>query len=97
VNEIFFERVNTFKYLGVELRTDGDIHGEIQHEQKVAIFEWKVLRKIFSTKKDRSTSLWKRRTNLKLRELFSETDIVATLKSKSILAGQDTCGEHKTG
>jgi hypothetical protein len=43
-----------------------------------------VLRKIFGPKKDRSTGLWERRTDLELRELFSEADIVATLKSKRI-------------
>ena len=40
--------------------------------------------KIFGIKKDRSIGLWEWRTNLKLRELFSEADIVAMLKSKCI-------------
>lgn len=52
--------------------------------QKVAIFERKVLRKIFGPKKDRSTGLRERRTKLELRELLKEADIVATLKSKLI-------------
>jgi len=30
VNGMLFERVNTFKYLGVESRSDGDNHREIQ-------------------------------------------------------------------
>lgn len=30
VNEMLFNRVNTFKYLGVELRVDGNNHTEIQ-------------------------------------------------------------------
>lgn len=30
VNEMLFDRVNTFKYLGVELRVDGNNHREIQ-------------------------------------------------------------------
>lgn len=58
-------------------------------EQKVDIFKRKVLRKIFGPKKNRSTGLWERQTNLELRELLSEADIVATLKSKRII-----CAEH---
>jgi len=135
MNEMLFDRVNTFKYLRVELRADEDNHREIQQrinsaykcffalksifnsklvsfeaktilykvmilpivlyacetwtttntdEQKVAIFEIKVLRKTFGPKKDCSTGMWERRTNLELRELLSEADIVATLKSKRI-------------
>jgi len=53
--------------------------------QKVAIFERKVLRKIFGPTKYGLTGLWERRTTkLKLRELLKEADIVATLKSKRI-------------
>jgi len=40
-------------------------------KQKVAIFERKVLRKIFGPKKYHSTGLWERRTNLELRELLN--------------------------
>jgi hypothetical protein len=33
VNGMLFERVNTFKYLGVELRADGNIHKEIKKKK----------------------------------------------------------------
>ncbi|KAF0759526.1 Uncharacterized protein FWK35_00023362 [Aphis craccivora] len=50
-------------------------------EQKVAIFERKVIRKIFCPKKERSTGLCEQWTNLELRELFNEAGIAAKLKS----------------
>ncbi|KAF0711389.1 ribosome biogenesis protein TSR3 isoform X1, partial [Aphis craccivora] len=71
VNEMLFNRVNTFKYLGVELRVDGNNHTEIQQRINSAnkCFEtWTTTktdeqkvaifeRKIFGPKKDRSTGL----------------------------------------
>ena len=39
---------------------------------------------IWPQKKDHYTGLWELRTNLELRELFSEADIEARLKSKRI-------------
>jgi len=53
-------------------------------EQKVAIFERKVIRKIFCPKKERSTGLCEQWTNLELRELFNEAGIAAKLKSNRI-------------
>lgn len=48
----------------------------------------KALRKIFGPTKYLSTGLKERQTNLELREVFGEADIVAMLKSKRIsLAG----------
>lgn len=36
VKEMFFERVNIFKYLGLKLRADGDNHREIQQIINIA-------------------------------------------------------------
>lgn len=44
-------------------------------EQKVIIFERKILLKTFGPKKYRVTDLWERRTNLELKELFGQADI----------------------
>lgn len=53
-------------------------------EKKLAIFERKVLRQIFSPKKNEETNEFKHRTINVLYELYNQPDIVLVMKSKRI-------------
>jgi len=48
------------------------------------IFERKILRRIFSFKKNSEDSEYERRTNAELKELLNETDIVGVLKRRRL-------------
>ncbi|KAJ4426192.1 hypothetical protein ANN_27001 [Periplaneta americana] len=53
-------------------------------EQRLRVFENKVLRKIFGAKRDEVTGEWKKLHNAELRVLYSSPDIIRNIKSRRL-------------
>ncbi|KAJ4444898.1 hypothetical protein ANN_06696 [Periplaneta americana] len=56
----------------------------LRGEQRLRVFENKVLRKIFGAKRDEVTGEWKKLHNAELHALFSSPDIIRNIKSKRL-------------
>ncbi|KAJ4448086.1 hypothetical protein ANN_10098 [Periplaneta americana] len=54
----------------------------LREEQKLRIFENKVLRKIFGAKRDEVTGEWRTLHNVELHALYSSPDIIRNIKSR---------------
>ncbi|KAJ4447749.1 hypothetical protein ANN_09757 [Periplaneta americana] len=54
----------------------------LREEQRLSVFENKVLRKIFGAKKDEVTGEWRKLHNAELHALHSSSDIIANIKSR---------------
>ena len=50
-------------------------------KEKMRVFENKIIRKIFVSKRDKQTGEWRKLHNVKLRNLYRNVDIIRTLKS----------------
>ena len=54
----------------------------LREEQRLRVFENKVLRKIFGTKRDEVTGEWRKLHNAELHALYSSPDIIRNIKSR---------------
>ncbi|KAJ4439479.1 hypothetical protein ANN_07603 [Periplaneta americana] len=54
----------------------------LREEQRLRVFENKVLRKIFGTKRDEVTEEWRRLHNAELHALYSSPDIIRNIKCR---------------
>ncbi|KAJ4445793.1 hypothetical protein ANN_12478 [Periplaneta americana] len=57
---------------------------EFTSEHRLRVFENKVLRKIFGTKKDEVTGEWRKLHNTELQALYSSPDIIRNIKSRRL-------------
>ncbi|KAJ4450993.1 hypothetical protein ANN_02428, partial [Periplaneta americana] len=71
IGNLSFEEVEKFKYLGAT-------------EQRLRVFENKILRKIFGAKKDEVTGEWRKLHNAELHALYSSPDIIRNIKSRRL-------------
>ena len=67
---------------------------EEQEEQRLRVFENKVLRKIFRAKKDEITGEWRKLHNAKLRALYSSSNIIRSLKSRRLRWAGQVCSTY---
>jgi hypothetical protein len=56
----------------------------LTEEQRLRVFENRVLRRIFGPKKDEATREWRRLHNEELNHLYSSTNIIRVTKSRSM-------------
>ncbi|KAJ4446097.1 hypothetical protein ANN_12789 [Periplaneta americana] len=56
----------------------------LREEHRLRVFENKVLRKIFGTKRDEVTGEWRKLHNTELHALYSSPDIIRNLKSRRL-------------
>ncbi|KAJ4435463.1 hypothetical protein ANN_18079 [Periplaneta americana] len=56
----------------------------LREEQKLRVFENKVLRKIFGAKRDEVTGEWRKLHNAELHALYSSPDIIRNIKSRRL-------------
>ncbi|KAJ4441365.1 hypothetical protein ANN_11220 [Periplaneta americana] len=56
----------------------------LREEQRLKVFENKVLRKIFGAKRDEVTGEWRKLHNAELRALYSSPDIIRNIKSRRL-------------
>ncbi|KAJ4447611.1 hypothetical protein ANN_09618 [Periplaneta americana] len=60
------------------------IQTDAPEEQRLRVFENKVLRKIFGAKRDEATGEWRKLHNTELHALFSSPDIIRNIKSRRL-------------
>ena len=64
-------------------------------EQRLRVFENKILRKIFGIKRDEITGEWRKLNNAELYALYSSFNIIRNLKSRQLRwAGHVACMEE---
>ncbi|KAJ4435647.1 hypothetical protein ANN_18263 [Periplaneta americana] len=64
----------------------------LRKEQRLRMFENKVLRKIFGAKRDEVTGEWRKLHNTELHALYSSPDIIRNIKSRRLRrAGPSSC------
>ncbi|KAJ4451284.1 hypothetical protein ANN_02745 [Periplaneta americana] len=56
----------------------------LREEQRIRVFENKILRKIFGAKRDEVTGEWRKIHNAELHALFSSPDIIRNIKSRRL-------------
>ncbi|KAJ4428630.1 hypothetical protein ANN_24675 [Periplaneta americana] len=56
----------------------------LREEQRLRVFENKVLRKIFGAKRDEVTGEWRKLHNAELHALYSSSDIIRNIKSRRL-------------
>ncbi|KAJ4445728.1 hypothetical protein ANN_12413 [Periplaneta americana] len=56
----------------------------LREEQRLRVFENKILRKIFGAKKDEVTGEWRKLHNTELHALYSSPDIIRNIKSRPL-------------
>ncbi|KAJ4444087.1 hypothetical protein ANN_05876 [Periplaneta americana] len=56
----------------------------LREEQRLRVFENKILRKIFGAKRDEVTGEWRKLHNTELHALYSSPDIIRNIKSRSL-------------
>ncbi|KAJ4443860.1 hypothetical protein ANN_05647 [Periplaneta americana] len=87
-NSAFQEAVGDAITYGVmapqHLQRLGLSNGTEQEEQRLRVFENKVLRKIFGAKKDEVTGEWRKLHNTELHALYSSPDIIRNIKSRHL-------------
>ncbi|KAJ4433807.1 hypothetical protein ANN_16119 [Periplaneta americana] len=86
IGDLSFEEVEKFKYLGATVTNINDTREEIKRRINMgnAVFENKVLRKIFGAKRDEVTGEWRKLHNTELHALYSSPDIIRNIKSKRL-------------
>jgi hypothetical protein len=55
----------------------------LREEQRLKVFENRVLRRIFGPKRDKVTGEWRRQHNEELNDLYSSPNIIRVIKSRS--------------
>ncbi|KAJ4449009.1 hypothetical protein ANN_00403 [Periplaneta americana] len=86
IGDLSFEEVEKFKYLGASVTNINDSREEIKRRINMgnAVFENKVLRKIFGAKRDEVTGEWRKLHNTELHALYSSSDIIRNIKSRRL-------------
>jgi hypothetical protein len=56
----------------------------LREEQRLKVFENRVLRRIFGPKRDEATGEWRRLRNEELNDLYSSPNIIRVIKSRRI-------------
>jgi hypothetical protein len=54
----------------------------LREEQRLRVFENRVLRRIFGSKRDEATEDWRRLHNEELNDLYSSPNIIRVIKSR---------------
>jgi hypothetical protein len=54
----------------------------LREEQRLRVFENRVLRRVFGRKRDEATGEWRRLHNEELRDLYSSQNIIRVIKSR---------------
>jgi hypothetical protein len=57
-------------------------HTKLREEQRLRVFENRVLRRIFGPKRDEVTGDWRRLHNEELNDLYSSPNIIRVIKSR---------------
>ncbi|KAJ4441369.1 hypothetical protein ANN_11224 [Periplaneta americana] len=91
IGKFSFEEVEKFKYLGATSAIlPVLLYGcetwtlNLRDEQRLRVFENKVLRKIFAAKTDEVTGEWRKLHNAELHSLYSSPDIIRNIKSRRL-------------
>jgi hypothetical protein len=70
----------------------------LTEEQRLRVFENRVLRRIFGSKRDEATGEWGRLHNEELNDLYPSPNIITVIKSRKMKwAGHVACVEEKRG
>ncbi|KAJ4435470.1 hypothetical protein ANN_18086 [Periplaneta americana] len=77
IGDLSFEEVEKFKYLGATTLT-------LREEQRLRVFENKVLRKIFGAERDEVTGEWRKLHNAELHALYSSPYIIRNIKARRL-------------
>ena len=56
----------------------------MREERRLRVFENRVLRRIFGTKRDEVTGEWRRRHNEELCDMYSSPNIIRVIKSRRL-------------
>jgi hypothetical protein len=75
-----FENVAQFRYLGMTI-TNQNL---IQEENRLRVFENRVLRRLFGLKRDEVTGGWRKLHNEELHDLYSLPNIIRMIKSRTM-------------
>jgi hypothetical protein len=65
----------------------------VREENKLRVFENRVLRRIFGPKRDRVRGVWRKLHNEELHKLYSSPSIIGIIKSRRMRVG-GTCGTN---
>jgi hypothetical protein len=69
----------------------------LREEQRLRVFENRVLRRIFGPKRDEVTGEWRRLCNKELHDLYSSPNIVQVIKSRMRWAQHVACMGERRG
>ena len=69
-------------FLPVDLYVCGNWSLKLREERRVRVFENRVLRRVFGTKRDEVAGQWRKLHNEKFRDLYSLPNIVRVVKSR---------------